>query len=237
METCDDGNDDDTDECPGSCQPAFCGDGYHHAGKEGCDDGNNVSDDGCTADCVAEYCFHLANTDQVDLMGSDWFDDCVDMPGDNVMITVRDADNMVVYQASGPKVGAWSYDQLTSTAIAGHQYEVYNHDRIITLDNGDLLRISGRNSSNSGCGGSLGNGYVIVIYDAPLADIYYNRIKLLVAPYNFTIGLAGPRNFGAWTALGELSWNGDQDMYSCHPLFGPGPSLAGFVGSVSVTVF
>jgi cysteine-rich repeat protein len=237
METCDDGNLDDTDECPGSCQPAFCGDGYYQAGVEGCDDGNNISDDGCTADCVAEYCFHFDNTDQVDLMNIDWFDDCVDMPGNNVMITVRDANNQVVYQGSGPKEGMWTYDQLTSTAAAGNQYEVYNHDRAIMLDNGDLLRISGKNSNNSGCGGSLGNGYVIMTYDAPLADTYYNRIKLLVAPYNHTVGGAGVRNFGAWTAGGELSWNDDMYMYSCFPLFGIGPSLTAFTGSMSFTVY
>jgi hypothetical protein len=99
------------------------------------------------------------------------------------------------------------------------------------------LRISGKNSNNSGCGGSLGNGYVIATYDSPLFDIYYNRIKLLVAPYNHTVGGLSPRNFGAWTAGGELSFNADMDMYSCHPLFGPGPALTPFIGSVSFTVY
>jgi cysteine-rich repeat protein len=237
METCDDGNDDNSDACPGSCEPAFCGDGFYHQGVEGCDDGNNVSDDGCTADCVAEFCFRFDNTDQTDLMDIGWFDACVDMPGANVQLTVRDANNMVVYQGSGPKVGVWTYDQLTSTSAGGNQYEVYNHDRIITLDNGDLLRISGKNSNNGGCGGSLGNGYVIMTYDDPLADTYYNRIKLLVAPYNHTVGGNAPRNFGAWTAGGELSWNDDEYMYSCFPNFGPGPSLTAFTGSFEFTVF
>jgi hypothetical protein len=152
-------------------------------------------------------------------------------------IIVRDANDNVVYEASGAKQGVWTYDQLTSTQALGNQYEVYNHDRIITLDNGDLLRISGKNANNSGCGGSLGNGYVIMTYDGPLADIYYNRIKLLVAPYNQTVGGAVPRSFGAWTPGGELSWNDDQYMYSCFPNFGPGPSLTTFIGSVSFTVY
>ncbi len=54
VEMCDDGNDDDTDDCPTSCVPAFCGDGFRQVGLEECDDGNNVSNDGCAADCIAE---------------------------------------------------------------------------------------------------------------------------------------------------------------------------------------
>lgn len=53
-ETCDDANDDDNDECPGTCQTAACGDGFVHAGVEECDDGNNDDDDGCDASCVIE---------------------------------------------------------------------------------------------------------------------------------------------------------------------------------------
>ena len=46
METCDDGNLNNNDDCPGSCEPAFCGDGFIHANEE-CDDANNNPDDGC----------------------------------------------------------------------------------------------------------------------------------------------------------------------------------------------
>jgi cysteine-rich repeat protein len=42
----------DNDQCPGSCQPAFCGDGYKLQGAEECDDGNDVDDDFCTNDCI-----------------------------------------------------------------------------------------------------------------------------------------------------------------------------------------
>src|SRR5690606_4448768 len=54
MEQCDDGNQDDTDACPTSCEPAVCGDGFVQAGVEECDDGNNIDDDGCTNNCIAE---------------------------------------------------------------------------------------------------------------------------------------------------------------------------------------
>ncbi|WAS97360.1 DUF4215 domain-containing protein [Nannocystis punicea] len=48
-EPCDDGNDDDTDDCV-DCQPAECGDGFVHAGVEQCDDGG----DNCE-NCVRTY--------------------------------------------------------------------------------------------------------------------------------------------------------------------------------------
>ena len=55
-EDCDDGNTDDTDDCPTTCRQAFCGDGFIWAGHEECDDGNTVSGDGCSAGCLREYC-------------------------------------------------------------------------------------------------------------------------------------------------------------------------------------
>jgi cysteine-rich repeat protein len=56
VETCDDGNDEDTDACPTSCESATCGDGFVHLGQENCDDGNNVSMDGCSGDCQISEC-------------------------------------------------------------------------------------------------------------------------------------------------------------------------------------
>ncbi len=49
-ETCDDGNQDTSDDCI-ACGPAICGDGYLHVGKEECDDGNATEHDGCESDC------------------------------------------------------------------------------------------------------------------------------------------------------------------------------------------
>jgi cysteine-rich repeat protein len=47
-EECDDGNGDNTDACPGTCQNARCGDGFVRQGVEQCDDGNPTPNDGCT---------------------------------------------------------------------------------------------------------------------------------------------------------------------------------------------
>ncbi len=48
-EECDDGNGDNTDACPSTCQTARCGDGFVRQGVEQCDDGNGTPNDGCAA--------------------------------------------------------------------------------------------------------------------------------------------------------------------------------------------
>ncbi|HEY0138802.1 MAG TPA: DUF4215 domain-containing protein, partial [Nannocystis sp.] len=55
-EFCDDGDDNDGDECPSSCAHAFCGDGYVWTGIEDCDDGNKINDDACTNACTMALC-------------------------------------------------------------------------------------------------------------------------------------------------------------------------------------
>ncbi|MFZ6186174.1 DUF4215 domain-containing protein, partial [Nannocystis pusilla] len=54
-ETCDDANDDDTDDCA-DCQMAACGDGHVWASEELCDDGNDVDTDDCTNACQPATC-------------------------------------------------------------------------------------------------------------------------------------------------------------------------------------
>jgi cysteine-rich repeat protein len=55
-ETCDDGNEVDTDECPSTCHAASCGDGFVHAGVEGCDDGAADDADDCSSTCEIATC-------------------------------------------------------------------------------------------------------------------------------------------------------------------------------------
>jgi cysteine-rich repeat protein len=53
-EECDDGNFDDTDDCPSTCRVAFCGDGFVRSGQEVCDDKlNDNSYEGCAPGCGA----------------------------------------------------------------------------------------------------------------------------------------------------------------------------------------
>ncbi len=55
-ETCDDMNDDNSDECIDTCEAASCGDGFVWTDNEQCDDGNLDSGDGCSDMCEFEEC-------------------------------------------------------------------------------------------------------------------------------------------------------------------------------------
>lgn len=58
-EQCDDGNNDNTDNCLNSCLINICGDGYIETNHEQCDDGNLDNWDGCNSLCRQEespYC-------------------------------------------------------------------------------------------------------------------------------------------------------------------------------------
>ncbi len=54
-EGCDDGNEDDFDECDNDCRLATCGDGIP-TGLEECDDGNASNRDDCLNSCVSQLC-------------------------------------------------------------------------------------------------------------------------------------------------------------------------------------
>jgi cysteine-rich repeat protein len=54
-EACDDGDDDETNECTTACKPWLCGDGFLQPGKqETCDDGGKEPGDGCNENCQVE---------------------------------------------------------------------------------------------------------------------------------------------------------------------------------------
>jgi cysteine-rich repeat protein len=51
VESCDDGNQMNTDGCTNACQLPRCGDGFVQVGIESCDDGNAINTDTCHNDC------------------------------------------------------------------------------------------------------------------------------------------------------------------------------------------
>ncbi|MFT3924590.1 MAG: DUF4215 domain-containing protein [Myxococcales bacterium] len=55
LEGCDDGDNDDTNECNNSCNDSYCGDGHLKTPEE-CDDGNFVDGDSCSRECKRLYC-------------------------------------------------------------------------------------------------------------------------------------------------------------------------------------
>jgi cysteine-rich repeat protein len=101
-EVCDDGNNDDSDDCTQSCQVAVCGDGFVHSngsGTEECDDGNGAAGDGCTAACANEcgngvidqYCSQPSGSaGQVCSIDADC--DSAPLAGDGLCITGEDCD-------------------------------------------------------------------------------------------------------------------------------------------------
>jgi hypothetical protein len=183
-------------------------------------------------------CFDFTNDASENLTNNNWFDACVSTPGNTLHVKLRDTNGTVLYQASGAKVGTWTpFDFLTSTNTAtyGSPPNHYNdqfyspvHDRMIVLDNGDRLMIPGRGARNGGCGGSLGDGYGIVIY--PSSPNYYNNVKLMIQPYRqmgYQVGT--PRYFPNWTPTSEITWNGGTLMNTCN-------ATTAFAGRFSVTV-
>ena len=79
-EGCDDANASDTDDCPSTCVPATCGDGFVHAGVEECDDANADDTDDCVSGCLDASCgdgFLHAGIEECDDANADDTDDCV----------------------------------------------------------------------------------------------------------------------------------------------------------------
>ena len=80
FEDCDDGNDDDTDDCIAGCVAASCGDGFVQDGVEECDDGNDDDTDDCPTTCVTASCgdgFVQDGVEECDDGNDDDTDDCV----------------------------------------------------------------------------------------------------------------------------------------------------------------
>jgi hypothetical protein len=78
-EECDDGNDDNTDNCLDTCENAKCGDGFIQTGVDECDDGNDVDDDDCTNACMTPVCGDniVQSSEECDDGDDDNTDDCV----------------------------------------------------------------------------------------------------------------------------------------------------------------
>ncbi len=162
-------------------------------------------------------CFALTNTTAEDLIGNTWFDDCVDWTGDwtedEVRVVLTDTSGTVLYDHNGVRPTTWSRTQLTSTVTPFSQYHEDNHLSLVTLDNGDKLMITGNNSYNSGCGGSFGNGYGIVVY--PSSPDYYSNPKMLVMSHQQTLTYTSVRLFAGWTASNEISGTGGSSFNTC----------------------
>ena len=165
-------------------------------------------------------CFSFTNTAGGDFTNNDWLNDCADATGTTVRVRLLDAGNSVMFEATGTKIGVWSRDFMTSTAPPpNQQFNSANHDRLITLSNGDELMVTGQSATDLGCGGSFGNGYGIVVYPAP-ANYYFNP-KLIVMPdQQFVAPYTGTRLFSGWTPAHEITWAGGASFNTCNTITG-----------------
>ncbi len=193
-------------------------------------------------------CFSFTNDANENLTGNDWFDSCATSTGSTVIVDLRDGSNNVVYHATGTKSGTWSDDLLTSTdaneassngvppGYYTDQFDILDNDRAIALDNGDLLQISGQSAANVFCHGSMGDGYVIVIYAGdPVSPDRADNVRMIVTTYEQQQLYAGQaRSLGGWSMDTEISYDGGTVMDSCGQTGEPG--MTGFDGTFSFTV-
>jgi len=153
-------------------------------------------------------CFELVNTSGTDLGTENvWLNDCIDQSlaswtGNDLRVMLEDNYGSVLYDETGSRDHAWSYDHITSTTSSSNQYDSSRHERLVSLSNGDKLMMAGQNASNSGCGGSFGNGYSVVIY--PSSPGYHSNVKMLVVPDSQPFG--GGRGFSGWSSSHEISY-------------------------------
>lgn len=133
-----------------------------------------------------QQCYALTNTAAQELSCSadaGWFDNCVAAanaaPNQEVMLSLTDTNGNVVYSAYGSKTNTWTNDFLTSTGSLNGQYNRgTQHANTIILNNGHRLTISGRAAGNQGWGGSWGNGYGVVVQNAP-AYAFNNVVSVM----------------------------------------------------------
>jgi cysteine-rich repeat protein len=138
-ETCDDGNEDDTDVCPSTCEPAICGDGFTWEGNEECDDANNVEDDICANDCTSNGIFYYADVSDMNDLNTaiaDWatFRQAIDNPNINYN-----------------RVAIWGSNDQTGIACVGNEADMICQ----AIANGGNLNVQcdGNSWAVGDCGG------------------------------------------------------------------------------------
>lgn len=178
-------------------------------------------------------CLSFVNTSGEDVTNNTWFDTCVtysnaSWASNEVMLKILNSGGSTAYSAYGSRPRAWTNDQLTSTAPVSDQYYSVNHAYMVTFNNTDKLMIAGRNSANAGCGGSMGNGYGIVLYGA--SPNYYSNPKAFIMPYRqYVSPYVQIRSFGGWTTSTEISFNNGTTFDSC-------TSTPGYIGTAEFYV-
>lgn len=173
-------------------------------------------------------CFNVVNTTAEELdctAAANFFDRCVDFTmaewsGDEVLLTLTDASEQIVYSAAGTRALPWTYELLTSPnpPMCPNPSDQYDrsvmHPNAIVLDNGEFLTITGKSAGQNGWGGSWGNGYTIVTQTAP-AYAANNVVAVMTHLHSSCYSNCTPRAFMGMTAGHEV-------------MYGPGGTVTTF---------
>ncbi|HWN70557.1 MAG TPA: fibrinogen-like YCDxxxxGGGW domain-containing protein, partial [Haliangium sp.] len=115
-------------------------------------------------------CLRFINTDAEDVNDNQWFNDCVEYTmagwtGNELLLILRGpGGGSPVYTATGVRQNDWTRDKLTSDQGAGSQESLGAHAHRVPLSTGDDLVLPGQSASNGGCGGSMADGYAVLVY-------------------------------------------------------------------------
>jgi hypothetical protein len=155
----------------------------------------------------------FVNTGNIDLACSannGWFDQAVDWTmanwsGSEIMVQLIDNNGIIIYSGAGTRTNNWTYNNLTSSGSSSSQYDHGSqHGNAIALNTGHRFSISGKNSSNSGWGGSWGNGYVLNVQTSPA---YAMNMVVAAFQYNQPNVNCGTRSFNSYDPGHELMYS------------------------------
>jgi hypothetical protein len=155
----------------------------------------------------------FVNTANIDLACSannNWFDRGVDWTmanwsGAEIMVQLIDNNGTIIYSGAGTRTNSWTYNNLTSSGSTSSQYDHGSqHGSAITLNTGHRFTISGKNTDNSGWGGSWGNGYVLNVQTSPA---YAMNMVVAAFQYQQPNANCGTRSFNSYDAGHELMYS------------------------------
>ena len=154
-EECDDGNDDDTDDCLASCVTAVCGDGVVQDGVEDCDDGNDVEEDACLSDCSAASCGDGVVQEGVEVCddGNDVDDD----GGSNACTLATCGDGELQGMEACDDGNDVDTDECTSMCLLAACGDGYVYEGVEDCDDGGESEVCDDDCTPSECGDQVVN--------------------------------------------------------------------------------
>jgi cysteine-rich repeat protein len=150
-EACDDGDDDDTDECLASCELPVCGDGHVQVGVEACDDGNEDDGDGCSNACALASC----GDGQVD--GAEACDDGNRSDGDGCLgtcVLASCGDGFVHFGVEACDDGGASVSCNADCSLAACGDNIVNNAAGEACDEGEMTALCDADCTLAECGDS-----------------------------------------------------------------------------------